>query len=110
MQNALVVGTATSTIKHASLRGQKLLVVQPYRIDGKTPDATRFCAMAKRFVTDAGFHVVNEALQLHGGYGYLRDYPLERMLRDVRVNQILEGANEIMRVIVARDLLKEYQA
>ncbi|HPE32802.1 MAG TPA: isobutyryl-CoA dehydrogenase [Parvularculaceae bacterium] len=81
-----------------------------WKLDNKTPDATRFCAMAKRFVTDAGFHVVNEALQLHGGYGYLRDYPLERMLRDVRVNQILEGANEIMRVIVARDLLKEYQA
>ncbi|MEM1102954.1 MAG: acyl-CoA dehydrogenase family protein, partial [Pseudomonadota bacterium] len=53
---------------------------------------------------------VNDALQIHGGYGYLRDYPIERMLRDVRVHQILEGANEIMRVIVARDLLKEYQA
>ncbi|MEZ5930241.1 MAG: acyl-CoA dehydrogenase family protein [Parvularculaceae bacterium] len=81
-----------------------------WKLDNKTADATRFCAMAKRFVTDTGFNVVNEALQLHGGYGYLRDYPLERMLRDVRVNQILEGANEIMRVIVARDLLKEYQA
>ena len=66
--------------------------------------------MAKRFVTDVGFRVVNEALQIHGGYGYLRDYPIERMLRDVRVHQILEGTNEIMRVIVARDLLKEYQA
>ena len=66
--------------------------------------------MAKRFVTDTGFTIVNDALQMHGGYGYLRDYPLERMLRDVRVHQILEGANEIMRVIVARDLLKEYQA
>jgi alkylation response protein AidB-like acyl-CoA dehydrogenase len=66
--------------------------------------------MAKRFVTDRGFDIVNQALQLHGGYGYLKDYPLERMLRDVRVNQILEGTNEIMRVIVARDLLKAYQA
>ncbi|MEQ1932054.1 MAG: isobutyryl-CoA dehydrogenase [Parvularculaceae bacterium] len=81
-----------------------------WKLDQKAPDATKFCAMAKRFVTDAGFNVVNEALQLHGGYGYLRDYPLERMLRDVRVNQILEGTNEIMRVIVAREMLREYQA
>jgi alkylation response protein AidB-like acyl-CoA dehydrogenase len=81
-----------------------------WKLDQKTPDATRHCAMAKRFVTDVGFNLVNDALQLHGGYGYLRDYPLERMLRDVRVHQILEGANEIMRVIVARDLLKDYQA
>ncbi|MFZ5617245.1 MAG: isobutyryl-CoA dehydrogenase [Pseudomonadota bacterium] len=81
-----------------------------WKLDHKTTDATKFCAMAKRLVTDKGFDIVNDALQLHGGYGYLRDYPLERMLRDVRVNQILEGANEIMRVIVARDLLKEYQA
>ena len=81
-----------------------------WKLDQKTPDATKHCAMAKRFVTDIGFNLVNDALQLHGGYGYLRDYPLERMLRDVRVHQILEGANEIMRVIVARDLLKEYQA
>ncbi|MEQ8934352.1 MAG: isobutyryl-CoA dehydrogenase [Amphiplicatus sp.] len=81
-----------------------------WKLDNKTPDATKFCAMAKRFVTDAGFNLVNDALQLHGGYGYLRDYPLERMLRDVRVHQILEGTNEIMRVIVARDMLKDYQA
>ena len=81
-----------------------------WKLDKKAPDATKFCAMAKRFVTDAGFNIVNEALQLHGGYGYLRDYPLERMLRDVRVNQILEGTNEIMRVIVAREMLREYQA
>ncbi|MEO1015682.1 MAG: isobutyryl-CoA dehydrogenase [Pseudomonadota bacterium] len=87
-----------------------LLYQAAWKLDRKTPDATRACAMAKRFVTDVGFDVVNNALQLHGGYGYLRDYPLERMLRDVRVHQILEGANEIMRVIVARDLLKEYQA
>ena len=87
-----------------------LLYQAAWKLDNKTPDATRFCAMAKRFVTDAGFNVVNDALQVHGGYGYLRDYPLERMLRDVRVHQILEGANEIMRVIVARDMLKEYQA
>ncbi|HBK91250.1 MAG TPA: acyl-CoA dehydrogenase [Parvularcula sp.] len=87
-----------------------MLYQAAWKLDHKTPDATRFCAMAKRLVTDKGFDIVNEALQIHGGYGYLRDYPLERMLRDVRVHQILEGTNEIMRVIVARDLLKEYQA
>lgn len=76
-------------------------------VDAKTPDATRMAAMAKRMATDVGFSVVNEALQLHGGYGYLRDYPVERYLRDVRVHQILEGTNEIMRVIIARDLLKD---
>ena len=62
--------------------------------------------MAKRFATDAGFNVANDALQLHGGYGYLRDYPLERIVRDLRVHQILEGTNEIMRVIIARQELK----
>ncbi len=87
-----------------------MLYQAAWKLDNKTPDATRHCAMAKRFVTDIGFNVVNDALQIHGGYGYLKDYPLERMLRDVRVHQILEGTNEIMRVIVARDLLKAYQA
>jgi alkylation response protein AidB-like acyl-CoA dehydrogenase len=61
--------------------------------------------MAKRFASDAGFEVCNEALQLHGGYGYLRDYPIERYFRDLRVHQILEGTNEIMRVVIARRLL-----
>ncbi|HWA60871.1 MAG TPA: acyl-CoA dehydrogenase family protein, partial [Caulobacteraceae bacterium] len=75
-------------------------------LDAKSPDATRLCAMAKRFATDAGFEVANQALQLHGGYGYLKDYPLERIVRDLRVHQILEGTNEIMRVIIARELLK----
>lgn len=86
-----------------------MLYQAAWKLDHKMPEATRHCAMAKRLVTDVGFNVVNDALQLHGGYGYLRDYPLERMLRDVRVHQILEGANEVMRLIVARDLLKEYQ-
>ncbi len=63
--------------------------------------------MAKRFATDAGFDVANQALQLHGGYGYLKDYPLERIVRDLRVHQILEGTNEIMRVIIARELLRQ---
>jgi alkylation response protein AidB-like acyl-CoA dehydrogenase len=69
------------------------------------PGATRLAAMAKRLVTDAGFEVVNGCLQLHGGYGYLRDHPIERVLRDVRVHQILEGTNEIMRLIISRSIL-----
>lgn len=76
-------------------------------VQAKTPDATRFAAMAKRKATDVGFDVVNTALQLHGGYGYLQDFPIERYLRDLRVHQILEGTNEIMRVIIARDLLRD---
>lgn len=76
-------------------------------VDAKSADATKLAAMAKRYATDTGFKVVNEALQLHGGYGYLRDYPIERFFRDVRVHQILEGTNEIMRLIIARHLLKD---
>lgn len=74
-------------------------------LDQGHPEATMYCAMAKRFATDVGFKVCNDALQLHGGYGYIREYPIERYLRDVRVHQILEGTNEIMRVIIARRLL-----
>ena len=77
------------------------------RLDGKAPDATRWCAMAKRFVTDTAFKVANDALQIHGGYGYLADYGVERIVRDLRVHQILEGTNEIMRVIISRDMLKD---
>ena len=76
------------------------------KLDAGARDASTYCAMAKRFATDAGFTVVNEALQLHGGYGYIREYPLERLLRDARVHQILEGTNEIMRVIIARRMLE----
>ena len=75
-------------------------------MDAKDPGATKLCAMAKRFATDACFDVANQALQLHGGYGYLKDYPLERIVRDLRVHQILEGTNEIMRVIIARELFR----
>jgi alkylation response protein AidB-like acyl-CoA dehydrogenase len=74
-------------------------------VTNSEPGATRLAAMAKRHATDAGFEVVNGCLQLHGGYGYLRDHPIERVLRDVRVHQILEGTNEVMRLIVSRDLL-----
>ena len=73
----------------------------------KNPKATQYCAMAKRFATDAGFEVANQALQLHGGYGYLKDYPLERIVRDLRVHRILEGTNEIMRVITAREMMRQ---
>ena len=75
------------------------------KLDQRASDATTYCAMAKRFATDISFNVCNDALQLHGGYGYIREYPLERYLRDVRVHQILEGSNEIMRVIISRHLL-----
>ncbi|MFV1852346.1 MAG: acyl-CoA dehydrogenase family protein [Thalassospira sp.] len=78
-----------------------------WKLDHKAPDATQFCAMAKRFATDTGFNVCNEALQLHGGYGYIREYPIERLLRDLRVHQILEGTNEIMRLIISRAALKD---
>jgi alkylation response protein AidB-like acyl-CoA dehydrogenase len=74
-------------------------------LDAKTPDATTLCAMAKRFATDAGFRVANDALQMFGGYGYLSDYGVEKIVRDLRVHQILEGTNEIMRLIVARSLI-----
>ena len=77
------------------------------RLDRKAPDATRWCAMAKRFVTDTAFKVANDALQIHGGYGYLAGYGVERIVRDLRVHQILEGTNEIMRVIISRDMLKD---
>ncbi|MFF5624259.1 acyl-CoA dehydrogenase family protein [Microbacterium sp. LWH10-1.2] len=75
-------------------------------VDEHAPDATMRCAMAKRFATDAGFDVANRALQLHGGYGYLQDYGIEKVVRDLRVHQILEGTNEIMRLIVGREMLR----
>jgi hypothetical protein len=88
------------------LEAARLMVRAAARaLDAGSPDATKRCAMAKRFATDAAFDVANQALQLHGGYGYLKDYPLERIVRDLRVHQILEGTNEIMRVIIARQEL-----
>jgi alkylation response protein AidB-like acyl-CoA dehydrogenase len=76
-------------------------------LDRRDPRSTMLCAMAKRFATDTGFEVANDALQLHGGYGYLKDFPAERHVRDLRVHQILEGTNEIMRVVVARELSRQ---
>ena len=78
-----------------------------WKLDNKSPDATKFCAMAKLLVTDNAFEVANQCLQLHGGYGYLADYGVEKIVRDLRVHQILEGTNEIMRLIVSRALLAE---
>jgi alkylation response protein AidB-like acyl-CoA dehydrogenase len=88
------------------LRAARALVRDAARaIDEKAPDVALQCAMAKRFATDAGFRIANEALQLHGGYGYLHEYGIEKVVRDLRVHQILEGTNEIMRVIIGRELL-----
>jgi alkylation response protein AidB-like acyl-CoA dehydrogenase len=78
-----------------------------WKLDNKKPDATKFCAMAKMYVTDASFEVANTCLQLHGGYGYLADYGIEKIVRDLRVHQILEGTNEIMRLIISRQVLAE---
>jgi len=78
-----------------------------WKLDQGAPDATKFCAMAKKFVTEAGSRVADQCLQLHGGYGYLGDYGIEKIVRDLRVHQILEGTNEIMRLLTARALLKE---
>ena len=86
---------------------RQMVRLAAFKLDQKDPEATAYCAMAKRFATDIGFQVCNEALQLHGGYGYIKEYPLERHFRDVRVHQILEGTNEIMRLIIARRLLDE---
>jgi alkylation response protein AidB-like acyl-CoA dehydrogenase len=93
------------------LRAARALVRDAAKaLDEKAPDVaasevTMQCAMAKRFATDAGFRVANEAMQLHGGYGYLHEYGIEKVVRDLRVHQILEGTNEIMRVIIGRELL-----
>ncbi|MCC6002511.1 MAG: acyl-CoA dehydrogenase family protein, partial [Pararhodobacter sp.] len=78
-----------------------------WKLDKGAPDATKHCAMAKKFVTEAGSRVADQCLQLHGGYGYLADYGIEKIVRDLRVHQILEGTNEIMRLIVARTMLAE---
>ena len=82
-----------------------LLYQAAWKLDNNTPDASIQCAMAKRFVTDTAFNVANDALQIHGGYGYLADYGIEKIVRDLRVHQILEGTNEIMRVIISRQML-----
>jgi len=90
------------------LEAARLMVLRgAWAIDTDHPEKTKWCAMAKRLTTDACFQIADEALQLHGGYGYLKDYPLERIVRDLRVHRILEGTNEIMRVITAREMLRQ---
>jgi alkylation response protein AidB-like acyl-CoA dehydrogenase len=90
------------------LEAARLMIYRAaFMLDNKLPHATMACAQAKRFATDVGFRVVNDALQLHGGYGYIAEYPMERWVRDLRVHQILEGTNEIMRVIIARDMFRQ---
>jgi alkylation response protein AidB-like acyl-CoA dehydrogenase len=86
---------------------RQMVRLAAHKLDHKHPQASLYCAMGKRFATDQCFDLCNDALQLHGGYGYLNDYPLERWVRDSRVHQILEGTNEIMRVIIARRLLAQ---
>jgi hypothetical protein len=84
---------------------RQMVRLAAFKLDNQNSEASAYCAMAKRFATDVGFEVCNQALQIHGGYGYIKEYPLERYVRDVRVHQILEGTNEIMRMIVGRRLL-----
>ena len=86
---------------------RQMVRLAAFKLDTQDPEKTAYCAMAKRFATDIGFTVCDEALQLHGGYGYIKEYPLERHVRDVRVHKILEGTNEIMRLIIARRLLAD---
>jgi alkylation response protein AidB-like acyl-CoA dehydrogenase len=86
---------------------RQMVRLAAFKLDNNDPEKTTYCAMAKRFATDVGFKVCDQAMQLHGGYGYIREYPIERFFRDARVHQILEGTNEIMRVITARRLLLE---
>jgi alkylation response protein AidB-like acyl-CoA dehydrogenase len=86
---------------------RQMVRLAAFKLDQNDPEKTAYCAMAKRFATDVGFSVCDQALQIHGGYGYIKEYPLERHFRDVRVHQILEGTNEIMRVIIARRLLDQ---
>ena len=90
------------------LEAARLMVLRgAWAIDTDHPEKTKWCAMAKRLATDACFQIADEALQLHGGYGYLMDYPIERFWRDLRVHSILEGTNQVMRMIVGRDLLRQ---
>ena len=93
---------------HTKLEAARIFLRQAaWHYDNNTSEATKRCAMAKQFVTDVSFDVANEALQIHGGYGYLADYGIEKIVRDLRVHQILEGTNEIMRIIISRSIMNE---
>lgn len=109
---AAIVDFQTTQFKLADMltelvAARQMVRMAAWKLDHHDPQASTYCAMAKRFATDVGFNLCNDALQLFGGYGYIREYPMERHVRDTRVHQILEGTNEIMRVIVARKLLVE---
>ncbi|MCL2515638.1 MAG: acyl-CoA dehydrogenase, partial [Microbacteriaceae bacterium] len=103
-QEVLVFRLADMRTRLEAARG--LLQRAAAALDAGDADAVELCAMAKRFATDAGFEVANQALQLHGGYGYLSDYGIEKVVRDLRVHQILEGTNEIMSLIVGRSIIR----
>ena len=77
------------------------------KLDNNDPDKTMYCAMAKYYTTEKGFEIIDDCLQMHGGYGYLKDYPIEQFLRDIRVNQILEGTNQVMQMLIARSVLNK---
>ncbi len=89
------------------IAARQMVRLAAYKLDAKDPQATAYCAMAKRFATDVCFQICDDALQLHGGYGYIKEYPLERYVRDSRVHRILEGTNEIMRLIISRKILQQ---
>ena len=89
------------------IAARQMVRLAAFKLDEQDPNATAYCAMAKRYATDVCFQVIDEALQLHGGYGYIKEYPIERHLRDARVHRILEGTNEIMRLIISRKILVE---
>lgn len=89
------------------IAARQMIRLAAFKLDQKDPAATAFCAMAKCFATDVGFEICNQGLQIFGGYGYTQEYPLERHVRDTRVHQILEGTNEIMRLIISRKVLEE---
>lgn len=96
-----------STMATELVAARQMVRLAATKLDNGDSDATLYCAMAKRFATDAGFNICNEAMQIHGGYGYIREYPIERYMRDTRVHQILEGTNEVMNHIIARKLLSD---
>lgn len=89
------------------IAARQMVRLAAFKLDEADPEATMFCAMAKRYATDVCFEIIDEALQIHGGYGYIKEYPVEKLLRDARVHRILEGTNEIMRLIIARRVLQE---
>merc|ERR1719315_495726 len=104
-----IASTSLGAAQHSlDIAADHLMVRNAARaLDSGHPDTVQLCSMAKLFATDNCFEVVNTALQMHGGYGYLKDYPVEQFLRDIRVNQILEGTNQVMQMLIARSILNK---